>query len=52
MKLWSGVLSPFSAKVRMALGEKQLEYETLTVPWSRKGAPMIEPTVFRGLSDA
>ena len=36
MKLWSGVLSPFSAKVRIALAEKQLPYETLQVPWSRK----------------
>ena len=36
MKLWSGVLSPFSAKVRIALAEKKLGYETLVVPWSRK----------------
>ena len=36
MKLWSGVLSPFSAKVRIALAEKKLGYETLVVPWSRQ----------------
>ena len=36
MKLWSGLLSPFSAKVRIALAEKGLEYETLEIPWSRK----------------
>ena len=36
MKLWSGLLSPFSAKVRIALAEKKLDYETLEVPWSRK----------------
>lgn len=36
MKLWSGVLSPFSTKVRIALAEKGLEYETLQVPWTRQ----------------
>jgi glutathione S-transferase len=36
MQLWSGILSPFSAKVRIALAEKGLEYETCEVPWSRK----------------
>lgn len=28
MQLWSGVLSPFSAKVRIVLGEKGLRYDT------------------------
>jgi glutathione S-transferase len=36
MQLWSGVLSPFSAKVRIALAEKGIRYETREVPWSRK----------------
>ena len=36
MKLWSGKLSPFSAKVRIALAEKKLDCELLDVPWSRK----------------
>src|SRR5262249_4110623 len=36
MKLWSGVLSPFSTKVRIALAEKGLEYEMLQIPWTRQ----------------
>jgi len=36
MKLWSGVLSPFSAKVRIVLAEKGLGHEILEVPWSRQ----------------
>lgn len=35
MKLWSGTLSPFSAKVRIALGEKGIDVELAEVPWSR-----------------
>ena len=35
MKLWSGVLSGNSAKVRIALAEKGLDFEVLEVPWSR-----------------
>jgi glutathione S-transferase len=35
MQLWTGVLSPFSAKVRIALAEKKLAYEPLQVSWSR-----------------
>ena len=35
MKLWSGTLSPFSAKVRIALAEKGLQAEIAEIPWSR-----------------
>src|SRR5262245_62317769 len=36
MELWSGTLSPFSAKVRIALAEKGREYPTREGPWSRR----------------
>ena len=35
MKLYSGPLSLFTAKVRIALAEKGLEYELVSVPFSR-----------------
>jgi len=35
MKLYSGPLSLFTAKVRIALAEKGIEYELLSVPFSR-----------------
>lgn len=38
MKLYSGPLSLFSAKARIALGEKQLEHELIQVGWSRTAA--------------
>jgi len=50
MKLWSGVLSPFSAKVRIALAEKKLDYETLLVPWSRKTLWGPKPREFLAVS--
>jgi glutathione S-transferase len=50
MKLWSGVLSPFSAKVRIALAEKKLDYETLVVPWSRKTLWGPKPPEFLAVS--
>lgn len=36
MKLYSGPLSLFTGKVRIALAEKGLEYERIDVPFSRK----------------
>ncbi len=37
MKLYSGPASLFAAKVRVALAEKQLEYERVEVsPWIRR----------------
>jgi glutathione S-transferase len=36
MKLYSGPLSLFTAKVRIALAEKGLEYERIEVGWSRQ----------------
>jgi glutathione S-transferase len=50
MKLWSGVLSPFSAKVRVALAEKGLEVEILEVPWSRKTRWGPKPPEFLAVS--
>jgi glutathione S-transferase len=38
MKLYSGPLSLFSAKARIALAEKRLEYELVQVGWSRTAA--------------
>jgi glutathione S-transferase len=35
MKLWSGTLSPFSAKVRIVIAEKGLDVEIAEIPWSR-----------------
>jgi len=35
MKLWSGTLSPFSAKVRIVLAEKGIDAEIAEIPWSR-----------------
>ena len=50
MKLWSGLLSPFSAKVRIVLAEKKLDYETLEVPWSRKNRWGPKPPEFLAVS--
>lgn len=50
MKLWSGVLSPFSAKVRIVLAEKGLAYETLEIPWSRKALWGPKPPEFLAVS--
>jgi len=36
MKLYSGPLSLFTAKIRVALAEKGLEYERVEVGWSRE----------------
>ncbi len=50
MRLWSGVLSPFSAKVRIALAEKQVPCEILTVPWSRERLWDPKPPEFLAVS--
>lgn len=36
MELWSGTLSSNAAKVRIILAEKQIAYETVTVPWPKE----------------
>lgn len=43
MKLYSGPLSLFTAKVRIALAEKDIPYELVSVPFSRKDgySPML-----------
>jgi glutathione S-transferase len=50
MKVWSGTLSPFSAKVRIALAEKKLDCEILDVPWSRKTLWGPKPPAFLAVS--
>jgi len=50
MKLWSGVLSPFSAKVRIALAEKGVEVEILEIPWSRERLWGPKPDAFLRVS--
>ena len=50
MKLWSGKLSPFSAKVRIALAEKKLDCELLDIPWSRKTLWGPKPPEFLAVS--
>jgi glutathione S-transferase len=50
MKLWSGRLSPFSAKVRIALAEKNLDCEILDIPWSRKTLWGPKPAAFLAVS--
>lgn len=48
MKLYSGPLSLFSAKVRIALAEKQIPYERIDVPFSkRNGYEPKHPEVLR-----
>jgi glutathione S-transferase len=50
MKLWSGVLSPFSTKVRIALAEKSLRYDTLEIPWKRETLWGPKPPEFLAVS--
>lgn len=50
MQLWSGLLSPFSAKVRMALAEKGIPVEILEVPWSRQRGWGPKPPEFLAVS--
>src|SRR5688572_19678626 len=50
MKLWSGKLSPFSAKVRIALAEKKLDCELLDIPWTRKTLWGPKPAAFLAVS--
>jgi glutathione S-transferase len=48
MRLYSGPLSLFTGKVRIALDEKGLEYELVSVPFSRaKGYEPKHPEVIR-----
>jgi glutathione S-transferase len=50
MLLWSGKLSPFSAKVRIALAEKDLSYDTREIPWSRRTLWGPKPPEFLAVS--
>jgi glutathione S-transferase len=50
MKLWSGTLSPFSAKVRIALAEKGIEAEIAEIPWSRASLWGPKPQAFLDVS--
>ena len=46
MLLWSGMLSPFSAKVRIYLAERGIAYETREIPWSREKLWGPKPQAF------
>jgi glutathione S-transferase len=50
MKLWSGTLSPFSTKVRIALAEKGLTAEIAEIPWSRASLWGPKPKAFLSVS--
>jgi glutathione S-transferase len=50
MKLWSGLLSPFSAKVRIVLAEKDLPVEIMPIPWSRQTLWGPKPSEFVAVS--
>ncbi|MEJ2087572.1 MAG: glutathione S-transferase family protein [Gammaproteobacteria bacterium] len=50
MKLWSGTLSPFSAKVRVALAEKGLTVEIAEIPWNRQKLWGPKPDAFLAVS--
>ena len=50
MKLWSGTLSPFSAKVRIALAEKGIAAEIVEIPWSRANLWGPKPQAFLDVS--
>jgi glutathione S-transferase len=50
MKLWSGTLSPFSTKVRIALAEKGLCAEIAEIPWSRARLWGPKPKAFLDVS--
>lgn len=50
MQLYSGLLSPFSAKVRIALAEKGLACEILEIPWSRRNLWGPKPPEFLAVS--
>ena len=50
MKLWSGTLSPFSAKVRIALAEKGLSVDITEIPWSRARLWGPKPEAFLAVS--
>lgn len=45
MKLYSGPLSLFTGKVRVALDEKELAYELVSVPFTREGYQPKHPDV-------
>ncbi|MGH7789081.1 MAG: glutathione S-transferase family protein [Candidatus Binatia bacterium] len=47
MQLYSGPLSLFTAKVRIALDEKALPYDLISVPFSRAGYTPKHPEVVR-----
>jgi len=50
MILWSGLLSPYSAKVRIACNEKNIRYDLREVPWSRKTLWGPKPPEFLAIS--
>jgi glutathione S-transferase len=52
VKLYSGPLSLFTAKVRVALDEKGLDYERCEVAWSLEAATCPTTRTWRGSTRA
>ncbi len=50
MQLWSGLLSPFSAKIRIYLAERGISYEHAEIPWSRQHLWGPKPEEFLAVS--
>ncbi len=50
MYLWSGTLSPFSTKVRIALAEKGIDAEVREIPWHRQSLWGPKPQAFLDVS--
>lgn len=50
MKLWSGTLSLFSAKVRLVIAEKGLNVEIAEIPWRRASLWGPKPQAFLDVS--
>jgi len=50
MHLWSGLLSPFSAKIRIYLAERQIECNIKDIPWSKQTLWEPKPAEFLAVS--
>ena len=50
LELWSGTVSPFSLKVRIALAEKGLPYRLRDIPWTRAQRWGPKPDAFLAVS--
>lgn len=50
MHLWSGLLSPFSAKIRIYLAERQIDCNIKNIPWSKQNLWGPKPAEFLAVS--